>query len=208
MRLLVVGASGRTGRLAVEQALGHGHDVTAFVRDPSKLGVVHERLRVVAGDVTEPSTLGPAVDGQDAAISALGSPAAREVHAYSDGTANLLRAMTARGVHRLVVLSAAGAGDRSGRLPLSLRVLLASPGRREVYADMERMEGDVMLSDLVWTIVRPARLIDGPQIGHYRVVEGSIVPNGSQISRADLAGLLLKCAETDLYAGMAVSVAY
>ncbi len=70
------------------------------------------------------------------------------------------------------------------------------------------MEGDVMLSDLDWTIVRPARLTDGPQTGEYRVVEGGPVPGGSKVSRADAAALILKAAEAGLYSRRIVSAAY
>lgn len=207
MRILVVGASGRTGRHLVEQALGHGHEVTAFVREAARLGITDPYLRVVEGDVTKPETLSPAVERQDAVVSVIGAPPGREVHTFSDGSANLIRSMTARGVRRLVVLSSSGVGA-TGDVPLRFRALLALPGMRAVYEDLQRMEDDVMLSDLDWTIVRPSRLTDGPQTGHYRVVEGSFVPKGSQISRADLAALLLKCAETQYYRRMAVAVAY
>jgi putative NADH-flavin reductase len=208
MRILVLGASGRTGREVVVQALGHGHEVTAFVRDPARLDVTDPHLRIVVGDVTDPATVGSAVDGQDAVVSALGSRGQRPVHVYSDGVANVVRAMTARGVDRLVVLSAAGVGGRDSALPVSLRTSLLLPGTREVYDDLERMEGDVMLSDLSWTIVRPAGLTDAPRTGHYRTVEGSVVPKGKRISRADVAALLLKCAEGRLHARRAVAVAY
>ncbi len=53
MRILIFGASGRTGRPLVEQALERGHEVTAFVRDPVRLALEHGRLRVVSGDVTD-----------------------------------------------------------------------------------------------------------------------------------------------------------
>ena len=209
MRILVLGASGGTGREVVTQALGHGHDVTAFVRDPSRFAQAHERLRIVVGDATDAAALGPAVEGQDAVVVALGSHAERPVHVYSDAVANVVRSMTARGVDRLVALSAAGAGARTDpALPFSLRAQLVLPAMREVYDDLERMEGDIMLSDLTWTIVRPAGLTDGPQVGHYRVVEGAAVPKGSRVSRADVAALLLKCAESELYARKAVAVAY
>ena len=208
MRILVVGASGRTGLQVVEQALGHGHDVTAFVRDASRMGLPRDSVRPVTGDVTVYEQVAPAVGGQDAVISVVGATPGREVHTYSDGTANLIRAMSARDVRRLVVLSSAGAGDTSGRLPVKYRLFRSAPGMRAVYEDMERMEGDVMLSDLTWTIVRPARLTDGRQTGHYRSLEGSFVPKGSEISRADLAALMLKCAETQMYAKMAVAAAY
>jgi putative NADH-flavin reductase len=208
IRLLVLGASGRTGRQVVEQALGHGHDVTAFVRDPSRLPLSHERLRVVVGDATRAADVQAAVDGQDAVISTLGGSGEKPVHVYSDGVANAIRAMTARGVHRLVVLSAVGVGTDGSGLPLAQRALRRLPAWRAICEDMERMEGDVMLSDLDWTIVRASALNDGPFTGHYRVVEGAAVPKGSHISRADTAALLLKCAEGELYLRRAVALAY
>ncbi|HEX9092422.1 MAG TPA: NAD(P)H-binding protein, partial [Coriobacteriia bacterium] len=70
------------------------------------------------------------------------------------------------------------------------------------------MEGDVMLSDLQWTIVRAAVLTNRPRTGHYRVVEGPVVPRGLTISRADLAGFLLKVAESSRYSQRIVAVAY
>jgi putative NADH-flavin reductase len=208
MKILVLGASGGIGRQVVEQALGHGHDVVAFVRDPSKFAVWDERLAVVTGDVTDPVAVQAAVQGCDAVISALGSRGERPVSVYSDGIANTIRAMTARGIRRLVVVSSSGVGTDAAGLSIAARAMRKLPGLRDVYEDMERMEGDVMLSDLDWTIVRPAGLTDGPLTGIYRVVEGNIVPKGSKISRADVAALLLKCAQGKLYAHRAVAVAY
>jgi putative NADH-flavin reductase len=208
LRILVLGASGRTGRQVVEQALGHGHTVTAFVRDPARLDLTSERLRVVTGDVTRSADVQAAVDGQDAVISVVGSKGERPVHVYSDGVANAIRAMTARGVRRLVVLSAVGVGTDGSGLPFAQRALRTLPAMRAMCEDMERMEGDVMLTDLDWTIVRASSLTDGPFTGVYRVVEGPSAPKGTQLSRPDAAALLLKCAEGELYLRRAVAAAY
>src|SRR3979409_1428120 len=72
MNLLVLGATGRTGRLVVEQALAADHGVTALVRSPEKLTLVHSNLRVVAGEATDKSALSEALEGADAVISTLG----------------------------------------------------------------------------------------------------------------------------------------
>jgi putative NADH-flavin reductase len=71
-RLLVFGATGGTGRQLVEQALQQGYVVTAFARDPSKIRLTHENLRVVQGDVLQPDSVEAAVAGQEAVLSALG----------------------------------------------------------------------------------------------------------------------------------------
>ena len=208
MRILVLGASGRTGRHVTEQALGHGHDVVALVRDSAGFRLWNEHLTVVEGDVTDAAAVQSAMEACDAVISALGSRGERPVSVYSDGIANTIRAMTARGIRRLVVVSSSGVGADSAGLSFAARAMRKLPGMRDVYEDMERMEGDVMLSDLDWTIVRPAGLTDGPLTGIYRVVEGNTVPKGSEISRADVAALLLKCAQGGLHAHRAVAVAY
>ena len=72
MRLLVFGATGGTGRRIVEQALQQGHVVTAFARDPRKVRLTHDNLRVVRGDVLRPESVEAAVVGQEAVLSALG----------------------------------------------------------------------------------------------------------------------------------------
>lgn len=72
MKLLVFGATGGTGGRLVQQALQQGHVVTAFARDPSKMPLVHDNLRVVRGDILDAESVEIAVAGQDAVLSALG----------------------------------------------------------------------------------------------------------------------------------------
>ena len=73
MKVLVFGATGGTGRQLVQQALERGHAVTAFARDPAKIRLTHDDLRVVRGDVLKTDTVEAAVVGQDAVLSALGT---------------------------------------------------------------------------------------------------------------------------------------
>jgi putative NADH-flavin reductase len=72
MKLLVLGATGGTGGRLVQQALQQGHVVTAFARDPRKIHLAHDNLRVVRGDILQPDSVETAVAGQDAVVSALG----------------------------------------------------------------------------------------------------------------------------------------
>src|SRR6266550_621321 len=73
MKLLIFGGTGRTGRALVEQALEQGHVVTVFARDPAKLGMAHENLRVMKGAIAEYDSVETAIKGQDAVLSALGT---------------------------------------------------------------------------------------------------------------------------------------
>ena len=71
MKLLIFGATGGTGRLLVEQAIAQGHQVTAFVRNPSKLKFKHPALKIFAGNVMDASAVQLAVAGHNVVLSAL-----------------------------------------------------------------------------------------------------------------------------------------
>jgi putative NADH-flavin reductase len=73
MNLFVIGATGRTGREIVEQALARGHDVTAFVRSPESISQRNERLTIVRGNAMDENELRGAMQNHDAVVSTLGS---------------------------------------------------------------------------------------------------------------------------------------
>jgi putative NADH-flavin reductase len=130
--------------------------------------------------------------GHDVVIGALGrsrqAPAGRFDH---PAVGHLAEAMKLHGVSRLVWASAHGVGDRrgnSGRVfERGLRPLLW----RAEYADKEHQETTVRMTDLGWTIVRPARLTDGPATDRYRAAEGIWLNWRSHISRADVADFVI-----------------
>jgi putative NADH-flavin reductase len=72
MKFLVFGVTGGTGREILAQALGQGHSVTAFVRNPAALTTKHKNLRVVRGDILDYPSVEASVQGKDAVLSALG----------------------------------------------------------------------------------------------------------------------------------------
>ena len=79
MKLLILGATGGTGRALIEQALEQGHVVTALARNPAKIRTSHTNLRVIKGDILSYPSLEAAIEGQDAVLSALGSKVRWEV---------------------------------------------------------------------------------------------------------------------------------
>jgi len=72
MNVIIFGATGGTGRALVEQALQHGHAVTAFARNPAKISATHQNLRIAKGNILDYDTVKAALHNQDAALSALG----------------------------------------------------------------------------------------------------------------------------------------
>jgi putative NADH-flavin reductase len=208
VRLLVAGASGRTGRILVSIALARGHDVTALVRDASSFAASGAHPTVVTGDVLDPATLAPAVAGQDAVVSLLAPRPRKNGRVYVEGTRNLADAAVAAGVRRFVAVSAEGAGVDPGSVPLGYRLVLRIPVVARLYPDIARMEAELREStDLDWTVARPAILTNGPLTGRYREAVGPVVPRGLRLSRADLAAFLLELVETGAHVRESVSVA-
>ncbi|HET7767408.1 MAG TPA: SDR family oxidoreductase [Chloroflexota bacterium] len=192
MKVVVFGASGKTGREIVKQGLQGGHEVTAFVRDPAKLDITHERLRAAKGDVRDAAAVAEAVAGQDVVLSALG-PAKPDFNTMTLGMKNVLAGMKQHGVRRLVTLTGAGVpdpNDRPGPFNHFIVFLLKrlSPGVLEdSLGGVER----VRASDVDWTVVRVGRLNDGPQTGNVQVGWVGTGPKPF-ISRADVAAFMLR----------------
>lgn len=209
-RILIVGATGGTGRLLVAQALGRGFLVTAFVRDPAKLGIEHPRLTVRRGDVLDAASLDAAVRGQDAVVSALGHrPRLHPTRILSDGTRNILGAMQTHGVRRFVCATSLGIGDSAGRLGLYYTLLVVPVVLPFYFWDKARQERIIAGSGIDWVIVRPGALTDGAPRGHVRR-GGSI---GSflftvRIARADVADFMLNQLVVDTHLGTAPGVCW
>jgi putative NADH-flavin reductase len=136
MKLLVVGATGGTGSRLVEQALQQGHVVTAFARDPAKIHLTHDNLRVVTGDVLDRASVDAAVDGQDAVLSALGTRLPIRIV--------LAVVVVCQVVIRMVALSGPMTLFVEVGLPilailfLSRRTTIVSDGTRNIVQAMER----------------------------------------------------------------------
>jgi putative NADH-flavin reductase len=195
-RVLVLGATGGTGRAVVSQALARGDQVTVFVRHPERLTERSERLRVVTGSVPEDAAaLGSAVAGQDAVISALGvGNSFRSGGLISRSVPAIVQAMRQQGVRRLVFTSAYGVGETFRDVPIVPRIFIRLL-LRDIYADKQAGEQALRRSELDWTIVHPTTLADGPRTGRYRVGERLALRGFPRISRADVADFLL--AQTD-----------
>jgi uncharacterized protein YbjT (DUF2867 family) len=193
VRVLIVGSTGGTGRELVRQALERGHQVTALARRPEKLGMQHENLKVVSGDVLDPASVAAAAAGQDAVVSALGHKRwLGPSRILSKGTANLLDAMAEHGVKRLVCETSLGIGDSFGRMGLYYTLFVIPVILPFYFWDKGRQEAVIRASAADWTIVRPGALNDGKPKGVRR--QGRNV--GSflwtvRISRADVAAFML-----------------
>lgn len=217
MHIVIFGATGVTGRYLVEQALDQGYDVTAFARNPAVVTTRHVRFSIVIGDVFDPATIKEAVANQDAVLCTIGghdrlrsalSGHPRKPGLCTIGTRNILDAMKTFGISRLICLSAWGIGDSKGRVPVIFRNVIFPLLMKEEYADRETQEQLIEQSTFDWTIVRPARLTNGPRTGSYRMKSILEFSLQSSISRADVADCMLRQLTDQTFRQKCVELSY
>lgn len=193
MKLLIFGATGKTGTQLLEQGLAQGHHITAFVRDPAKIHIHHTNLSVVKGDIDNYQNIKDAVAGQDAVISVLGNKTGdalwKSNTVISQALLKIISAMEEQKVSRIIFVTSFGVGSNIQFLEkLFIKIFLWN-----LFADIPRQESSLQKSGLQWTIVRPARLVDGPKAPRYWFREDLPIAPFSKISRADVADLIFKC---------------
>jgi len=188
MKLFVIGATGRTGREVVQQALARGHHITAFVRSPESITLRDKRLTVVKGNATDENQLAEAIRNHDAVLSALGP---REVFKpsslFHDSALATTHAMQRSGVKRLVILSAAA---HFPGIPNRIVSLILRNHMRDSLA----MEEVVQNGGLDWTIARPPRLTE-QDYTTYRSREDAAPKMGFSLSRKAVAAFMLDAIE-------------
>jgi putative NADH-flavin reductase len=200
MKLFVIGATGRTGREIVQQALARGHHITAFVRSPESITSKNERLIVIKGNAMNENELFNAMQNHDAVLSTLGP---HEVFKPSsmlhDSALATTRAMNRSGVRRLVILSAAA---HFPGIPNQIASLIMRNHMRDSLA----MEEIVQASDLDWTIARPPRLTQ-EQYTTYRSREGAAPKMGFTLARKAVAAFMLDAIEEEKHFHKIVGIA-
>jgi len=200
MNLAVLGATGGTGRLVVEQALAAGHTVTALVRSPEKLAVRNPNLHVVAGQATDPSAVARALDRADALISTLGGGGS----VISDSTQAIVEAAYEAGVSRVVLLSSFLV-ERHRFNPVTR--LLTGIAMGSMIKDKSAGEKALRESNLDWTIVYASSLTDRPGRGQVAVLtETGRWTLSQRIARADVAAWLLRAATSPETSRRTVSI--
>ena len=221
MKLVIFGPTGGTGRRLVERAIAEGHEVSAFVRNPSRMRARHRRLRVVVGDVFDAGKVREAVAGNEAVISVLGSrQPSNPLHPHrpgdphgpvSAGSANIISAMKEHGLRRFVCQTAWGVGESKqdpGFAGAFFMKVLVPPLLRDEYAEKEAQEKLLRESDLEWIIVRPMILTNGPWTNEYRVGLDLKPGRRPYISRADAADFLMRQLTDDTYVRNTPAIGY
>ena len=197
MKLLILGATGPTGRHLVDLALRSGDSVTALVRNPAGLGDLADRVAPVTGDATAHRDVSGAAVGHDAIVSVLGrGNSVRADGLFTRASAAVLGAAAEAGVPRLVWLSSFGVGHTFGWSSTAQK-LIYSTLLRSLYADKAIADECIRSSVLDWTVVLPTKLTHGPAKGTFLADDRLPMKGNPSISRADVAAFMLRAAHGD-----------
>ncbi len=207
MKLTVFGATGKTGKEVVKQALNEGHQVTAYVRTVSKIDSQHERLEVVQGELSELEKVRVAVQGADAVISALGPINNKPVTPLTEGMQVIVIAMKQENVKRIVLATGAGVADPNDE-PKFINHIISTVLKLmagNVLKDSRGMVDTIKSSELEWVIVRVPRLTENPATGNIKAgYVGKGV--GMQLTRADFAAFMLEQTQADSWLRQAPAI--
>jgi putative NADH-flavin reductase len=189
MKLALLGGTGRTGRLLLDQALQRGHTVTVLARDPAQLPS-RPGLKPIQGDARDPASYAELLQGAEAVLCALGPVKASPGDVMARAAQHLCAFQPPQGALRLVTLTGAGVpqpGDAPKLIDQVIRTLLRLT-QPAVLADATRHAELIRGSTVAWTIVRVPRLTDGPVRPVIAGPVGSIRPF---ITRASTAHYML-----------------
>ncbi|MCX6303753.1 MAG: NAD(P)H-binding protein [Bacteroidetes bacterium] len=203
MKILVLGATGRTGNLFTQLALAKNHQVTAVFRNKNK--AILPGVHYMEGSPSDPELLDKALRGIDAVVVSLNisrssdNPFARVLSPLtliSDTIKALIPAMEKNHVKRIITVSASGVGDSFNDMFLVARLLIRYSNIWKAYEDHDRQEQVLRQSVLDWTIARPVMLNDKDN-DEYTAAPGK--PSGGSISRKAVAKFILDSLESGKY---------
>jgi putative NADH-flavin reductase len=209
MRLIIFGASRGVGRALTELALDQGYQVTAFVRNASRLSLKHSYLNVVPGDVTNAADVEQAIQGHEMVFCTLGQDQRGATTLYSMAAQHITEAMNHRGIRRLMFLSNFGVlNETSSNFRTASTVVLAKLFLRGTLQDHQQALAAIQKYSWDWIAVRPMALTHGERTGKYRIELQGLPEGGTHIARADVADFMLKQVNSNEYVHQIPAIAY
>lgn len=207
MKIIVFGATGSLGRTVTAKLLKEGHQVTAFARDTSWIGLPLEALNKVSGDAMDSQAVADAIEGHDAVVIALGAGKKRNSLVRSHGTLNIIQGMQKHGVRRLICQSTLGVQESWNNLNFFWKRIMFGALLRPVFQDHVLQEKLVRASGLDWTIVRPSAFDTGPATGSFvEDVPASQTGLRLKITLEDIAGFVARQVKEVQYLQRAVGI--
>jgi uncharacterized protein len=216
MKLVLFGAAGQVAQRIAREALHRGHEVIGVARSAASVRSDNERMIIVEGDASEPSSVSRISQGADAIISALSprpSPSGRPATSLAAAARTLIEGATRARVPRLIVVGGAGSLEVAPGVRL-----VDAPGFPDEYKAESLEQADALAvyrtaaGDLDWTYISPAAEIGpGTRTGHYRTGDDALLTDDkgkSFISYEDYAKAVLDEIEHPTHRRARMAVAY
>ncbi len=204
MKIIVFGATGKTGQLFLEEALKAGFDITAYVRNPDKLKLKSDHLKIIKGSVLNFEEVSLAMAGNDAVVSCLGGDGNEKSTILTEMSDVIVKAMKETKVKRIVYASTAGIHNEFPFVTNFIVKLFLG----NAIKDHKGAAKNIMIDSLDYTILRPLALTDGPKTGKYRAVTEGVPKGGKKISRADYASFIAEVVKENKYIKQSIGLAY
>jgi len=195
MKVVIFGATGRTGKELVSLSLERGYDVIAYARNPNRISIENPCLTRVAGELSNRKPLKKAIEGSDCVLSALGPMGKPGDDELSDGISNILSVMEECGISRFIALSTTSAQDPQDvdGFRTKLRRDMIRRGRPTSYEQIVKYSQLIRDSRCDWTLVRIASILTDKPLSK-QVRAGYLGKDAfrNTLSRADLAWFMLE----------------
>jgi uncharacterized protein YbjT (DUF2867 family) len=207
-RILILGATGRTGKLLLEQALEKGYKVNALVRNLEAFTVRHENLQLFEGTPADKQLLNEAMQDCQAILSTLNisrksdfpwSALRTPQHFLSQTVSDIIDLCPAHKISRVIVLSAFGVGESRQYIPTWFRWLIDHSNIGAAYQEHESQERLLEASDLQYTAIRPTSLVNAFRPIDVIVSVRNLPKPGLTISRYNVARFMLDILELQAY---------
>ncbi len=205
MKIVLFGATGKTGSIVLELALKAGHEVTAVARDTSKITLSHENLTVKTVKIFDKNSVIEVSRYAELAISCLGGDANNRSTLLSDMIKIIVPAIKEAGVKEIFHISSAGIHDEMPGVVANLFVKLFF---KNAIADHRIAAEFIINSGLDYLILRPLSLTDKDMTKKFRTSDSSVPKGGKNINRADVAYFLVEAIGKNEYINKSISLCY
>ena len=208
MKIIVFGASGKTGLEVCKLATKKGYDVVGFdiYKNDQLAGLIN--FKFVKGSVLNAGEVEQAMSGANAVVSELGVKIGSKLPLLSEGNKNIIAAMHKHKMKRLITQSAFGALESYKKLPFYYKIihnLILGP----MSQDKNIMEREVQKSNFDYTIIRPVRLTNGPAKANFRTGDTNLkLGLNPRVSRKDVALFIMDELENNQFIKKAVTITY
>lgn len=201
VKISVIAANGRSGKVFVECALAAGHSVKAGVYGKNTLSQ-HANMEVVECDATSINDLKRLIEGQDVVVSLIGHVRQSSPKVQADAMRLLIPLMQAYKIERLVSLTGTGVRFPGDRITFFDRVMnllinIIDPIRVEDGKEHVKL---LQQSNLKWTVIRVLKL-QHTSPAHFTL--NSSGPTKMYVSRTDVAKAILQVIEEQSFIAQA-----